>query len=73
MTLIAIECRRLLSLEQNKNHVNSWLHGAVNGARSVIANFEGGETRSAARDDGRCEIPFAARPKKPATGFPARA
>jgi hypothetical protein len=29
--------------------------------------------RSAARDDERYEIPFAARSKKPATGFPARA
>ena len=62
-----------LPLEQNKNYVNSWLHGALNGARSVIANFEG--ARRARRRATMGAVKFRSRldRKKPAAGFPARA
>src|ERR1700694_2116921 len=71
--LTSIGCRSLAPLEQNKNYVNSWLHGALNGARSVIANFEG--ARRARRRATMGAVKFRSRldRKKPATDFPARA
>ncbi len=54
------------------NFVNPWLH-ALNGARSVIANFEG--ARRARRRATMGAVKFRSRldRKKPATDFPARA
>src|ERR1700674_884879 len=71
--LTSIGCRSLAPLEQNKNYVNSWLHGALNGARSVIANFEGPKRARRRATMGAVKFRSRLDRKKPATDFPARA